>query len=99
MEKDCIDYAKGCEDCQRTGPIQHIPATPLDPIIKPQPFRGWAMDFVGKIVPSSNNEHTFIIVATDYFTKWVEAKALKSITSTAVITFIKQQIIHRFGIP
>ncbi|CAL8116177.1 unnamed protein product [Prunus armeniaca] len=94
MEKDCFNYAKGCEDCQRNGQIQHAPATLLNPIIKPRPFRGWAMDFVGKIVPSSSNEHAFIIVATDYFTKWVEAKALKSITSTAVITFIKQQIIH-----
>ncbi|CAL9004884.1 unnamed protein product [Prunus brigantina] len=99
MEKDCFNYAKGCEDCQRNGPIQHAPATLLNPIIKPRPFRGWAMDFIGKIAPSSSNEHTFIIVATDYFTKWVEAKALKTITSTAVITFIKQQIIHRFGIP
>ncbi|KAI5334156.1 hypothetical protein L3X38_024289 [Prunus dulcis] len=43
---------------------------PLNPIIKPRPFRGWAMDFVGKIAPSFSNEHTFtIIVATDYFTK------------------------------
>ncbi|BFG41093.1 hypothetical protein CerSpe_273670 [Prunus speciosa] len=98
MEKDCFDYAKRCEDCQRNGPIQHILVVPLNPIIKPRPFRGWNMDFVGKIMPSSSNEHTFIIVATDYFTKWVEAKALKSISSAAVITFIKKQIIHRFGI-
>lgn len=89
MEKDCFDYAKGSEDCQRNGSIQHILVVPLNPIIKPRPFRGWAMDFMGKIVPSSSNEHTFIIVATNYFTKWVEAKALKSISSAAVITFIK----------
>ncbi|CAL2230141.1 unnamed protein product [Prunus armeniaca] len=61
--------------------------------------RGRAMDFVGKIAPSSSNEYTFIIVVIDYFTKWVEAKELKSISSAAVITFIKQQIVHRFGIP
>ncbi|XP_021807646.1 uncharacterized protein LOC110751480 [Prunus avium] len=99
MEKDCFNYAKGCEDCQRNGPIQHLPAVPLNPIVKPRPFRGWAMDFVGKIVPSSSNEHTFIIVATDYFTKWVEASAVKSISSSVVIIFVKQHIIHRFGIP
>ncbi|XP_021819797.1 uncharacterized protein K02A2.6-like [Prunus avium] len=99
MEKGCFNYAKGCEDCQRNGPIQHVPAVPLNPIVKPRPFRGWAVDFVGKVVPSSSNEHTFIIVATDYFIKWVEASAVKSISSSVVITFIKQQIIHRFGIP
>lgn len=53
----------------------------------------------GFCVPSSSNAHNFIIVAIDYFTKWVEAKALKTISSAVVITFIKQQIIHRFGIP
>ncbi|CAL2272385.1 unnamed protein product [Prunus armeniaca] len=93
MEKDYFSYAKGCEDRQRNGPIQHALATFLNPIIKPRPLKGWAMDFVAKIVPNSSNEHTFIIVATNYFTKCVEA-----ITSAAVITFIKQQIIHRFGI-
>lgn len=70
----------------------------MNPIIKPRPFRGWAMEFVGKIMHSSSNEHTFIIIATNYFTKWVEAKALNTISSAAVITFIKQQIIHRFEI-
>ncbi|CAL9001661.1 unnamed protein product [Prunus brigantina] len=41
----------------------------------------------------------FIIVATDYFTKWVEAKPVKSTTSQEIITFIEEQIIQRFGIP
>ncbi|KAI5320951.1 hypothetical protein L3X38_040659 [Prunus dulcis] len=40
-----------------------------------------------------------IIVATDYFTKWVEAKPVRSTTSQEIITFIEEQIIERFGIP
>ncbi|CAL8169757.1 unnamed protein product [Prunus armeniaca] len=47
----------------------------------------------------SSQQHCFIIVATDYFTKWVEAKPVKSTTSQEIITFIKEQIIQRFGIP
>ncbi|CAL2265275.1 unnamed protein product [Prunus armeniaca] len=42
--------------------------------------------------------HCFIIVATDYFTKWVEAKPVKSTTSEEIITFIEEQIVHKYGI-
>ncbi|CAN6722847.1 unnamed protein product [Malus baccata var. baccata] len=57
--------------------------------------RGWAMDFIRQIYPASSKGHTFIIVATDYFTKWVEALAVKTITSTAVKKFIEIKILHR----
>ncbi|XP_050117714.1 uncharacterized protein LOC126595476 [Malus sylvestris] len=75
MEKDCKSYARGCEECQRHSHLQHVPSVPLNPVVKPWPFRGWAMDFIGHIYPASSKGHTFIIVAMDYFTKWVEASA------------------------
>ncbi|CAL9030631.1 unnamed protein product, partial [Prunus brigantina] len=75
------------------------PSVPMNPVVKPWPFRGWAMDLIGKIYPASNKQHCFIIVATDYFTKWVEAKPVKSTTSQEIIIFIEEQIIQRFGIP
>ena len=40
-----------------------------------------------------------MIVATDYFTKWVEAKAYKNVTEYEVIQFYKDMIIHKFGLP
>ncbi|XP_020410884.1 uncharacterized protein LOC109946696 [Prunus persica] len=57
------------------------------------------MDLNGKIYPASSKQHCFIIVATDYFTKWVEAKPVKSTTSQEIITFTEEQIVQRFGIP
>jgi hypothetical protein len=42
---------------------------------------------------------SFVLVATDYFTKWTEAVALKNMTHKEVIEFITEYIIHRFGIP
>ncbi|KAI5316862.1 hypothetical protein L3X38_036569 [Prunus dulcis] len=98
MMKDCINYSKGCEACQRHGLIQQAPSVAMNPVVKPWPFRGWAMDLISKIYPTSNKQHCFIIVATDYFTKWVEAKPVKSTTSQEIITFIEEQIIQRFGI-
>jgi ribonuclease HI len=38
--EDCFEYYKGCQDCQRFGNIQRVPASTLNPIIKPWPFRG-----------------------------------------------------------
>ncbi|XP_008244306.1 PREDICTED: uncharacterized protein LOC103342460 [Prunus mume] len=99
MMKDCIEYSKECEACRKHGPIQQAPLTPMNPIVKPWPFRGWAMDLIGKTYPASSKHHYFIIVATNHFTKWVKAKPIKSTTSQEIITFIEEQIVHRFGIP
>jgi hypothetical protein len=71
----------------------------LHPIIKPWSFHGWTLDFVGQIHPSSSKGHRFVLVATDYFTKWTEAVLLKYMTHREVINFISKHIIHRFGIP
>nr|XP_028945639.1 uncharacterized protein LOC114819982 [Malus domestica] len=99
VEKDCKSYARGCEECQRHEPLQHVPSVPLNPVVKPWPFRGWAMDFIGHIYPASSKGHTFIIVATDYFTKWVKASTVKTITSATVKKFIETKILQRFGVP
>ncbi|XP_035834295.1 uncharacterized protein LOC118482752 [Helianthus annuus] len=58
----------------------------------------WGIDMVGPF-PEAPGAVKFIIVAVDYFTKWVEAKALASTTSAVVKRFIWEQIICRFGLP
>ncbi|CAL1407787.1 unnamed protein product [Linum trigynum] len=88
---DCVAYAKGYEACQRHSPVQRAPAVDLKSIIKPRPFYGWAMDLIGMIYPPSSKKHVFIILATDYFTKWVEAKPLKVANQEEVISFIQGQ--------
>ncbi|XP_008370554.1 uncharacterized protein [Malus domestica] len=57
------------------------------------------MDFIGQVHPASNKGHTFIIVAMDYFTKWVESSAVKTITSATVKKFIETKILHIFEVP
>jgi hypothetical protein len=59
----------------------------------------WGLDFIGKIHPPSTKGHCFVIVATDYFTKWTEVIPLKNMTHKEVTGFIMEHIIHRFGIP
>ena len=57
------------------------------------------MDLIGKVRPTSKKKNCFVIMATDYFTNWVEAKAYKNVTENDVIRFIKEMMIHRFGLP
>jgi hypothetical protein len=71
MLEDCFEYYKGCQDCEKFGNIQRVPASALNPIIKPWPFRGWGIDLIGQINPPSSKGHTFVILATDYFTKCI----------------------------
>ena len=99
MLEDCFQYYKGCQDCQKFGNIQIAPASAMHPIVKPWPFRGWAIDIIGQIFPSTSKGHRFILAATDYFTKWVEAVPLKNVTAKEAISFVSEHIVHRFGIP
>ena len=59
----------------------------------------WGIDMIGAIEPKASNEHRFILVAIDYFTKWVEATSYSSVTRNVVIRFIKKEIICRYGLP
>ena len=76
-----------------------VPTSVMNPIIKPWPFRGWAMDMIGQINPPSSKGHQWVLAVMDYFTKWVEAVPMRSVASKDVISFVKEHIIHRVGIP
>jgi IS30 family transposase len=60
---------------------------------------GWGIDLIGQINPPSSKGHKFVLLATDYFTKWVEAISLKKVTSENMVELVKEYIIYRFGIP
>jgi len=97
--EDCFKYYRGCQQCQKFGPVQLAPASALNPIIKPCPFRGWGLDMIEQVNPPTSKGHKWILAAMDYFTKWVEAVPMKTVTAGDVVRFVKEHIIHKFGIP
>ncbi|XP_021761060.1 uncharacterized protein LOC110725897 [Chenopodium quinoa] len=57
------------------------------------------MDAIGLIKPRSSAQHEYTLTATDYFTKWIEVQALKSLNARAVILLLEEKIFTRYGIP
>ena len=62
------------------------------------PFVSWEIDIIEPIEPKASNEHQFILVAVDHFTKWVEAITSKAVTKKVVVDFFHSNIICQFGI-
>eukprot|EP00253_Pinus_taeda_P016483 PITA_16483 len=71
---------------------------PMQPQVTFEPFEKWGMDFVGPINPPSKQKQ-YIIVFTDYLTKWVETKAIKVATEEKVAEFLRENLFYISGIP
>nr|XP_027093668.1 uncharacterized protein LOC113714071 [Coffea arabica] len=99
MERDCIDFVRRCIKCQVHGDIIRVPPTELHNMIAPWPCSMWGMDVIGTIDSPASNGHRFILVAIEYFTKWVEAESFKHVTKKVVTNFLRDHIIWRFGVP
>jgi hypothetical protein len=99
MMDDCVKYQKGCMACQRFRNTQLAPTSVMNSIMKPWLFRGWGLDCIGEIHPESPKGQQFILVATDYFTRWTKAVPLRNMTYQEVISFVHEHIIYQFGIP
>eukprot|EP00253_Pinus_taeda_P029333 PITA_29333 len=69
---------------------------PMQPQVTFEPFEKWGMDFVGPINPPSK-QRQYIIVCTDYLTKWAEKKAIKVVTREKVAEFLRENIFYKFG--
>jgi len=63
-----------------------------------KPFEKWGMDFAGPINPPPRQK-SYIIVCTDYLTKWAEMKAIKVAIEEEVVEFLRENIFYKFGYP
>lgn len=71
---------------------------PLQPQMTLDPFKKWGMDFIEPTDPSSGQKK-YIILCTDYLTKWVEEKEVKETTKQKVIEFLWNNILYKFFFP
>eukprot|EP00253_Pinus_taeda_P033421 PITA_33421 len=88
-----------CDWCQRFEGKQQLKSLPLKPIHAKGHFQKWGLDFIGEINPHSSGQHRWILVATDYFTKWIEAIPTRKADHNVVKKFLTENIFTRFGCP
>ena len=76
-----------CDVCQRFGNVIHVPTGTLHSVTSLCPFYKWGIDVVGPL-PLATGQRKFMLVATNYFTKWAEADAYAQIKPTQLIQFV-----------
>lgn len=99
MEVDYYNFVRRCHKCQIFSDKIHVPRTPLNVLTYPWPFSMWGMDTIDIIEPKDSNGLNFILVAIDYFTKWVEVASYANVTRQVVTRFIKKEITCNYGVP
>nr|GEY55503.1 reverse transcriptase domain-containing protein [Tanacetum cinerariifolium] len=94
--RDAQDLVKTCDICKRQGKISQRDEMPQNSIQVCKIFDAWGIDFIGPFLSSRWNK--YILVAVDYLSKWVEAKALLTNDARVVCKFLKN-LFARFGTP
>nr|GEZ46150.1 reverse transcriptase domain-containing protein [Tanacetum cinerariifolium] len=94
--KDAFEIVKRCDSCQRQGRVSQKHEMPQNFIQICEIFDVWSIDLMGPFRSSKGNK--YILVAVDYLSKWVEAKALPTNDARVVIRFLKS-LFSRFGTP
>jgi hypothetical protein len=89
---------RSCEACQKFSPRSGSPSQFTKLITHTWPLQRWGLDIVGPL-PTAQGNLKFTFVAVEYFTKWIEARAVSTITSKTAQKFFWQNIVCCFGVP
>ena len=98
MQKEAQEYVKKCDQCQRFALNIHQPGGILNPLSSPWPFAQWGLYIMGPFSKAMGNKR-YLLVGTDYFTKWVKAEPLANIRDVDAKRFVWKNIVTWFGIP
>ena len=96
---DTYKQVSTCHECQVFEGKRKLLPLPLKPVSVEAPFQKWDLDFIGETNPTSSGHHRWILIATDYFTKWIEAIPTRQATNVIIIEFLLNNILSRFGCP
>ncbi|GKB64631.1 reverse transcriptase domain-containing protein [Tanacetum coccineum] len=98
MHKDTKELIQKCEACQIYSSVPRKPKQEMTSIMSAWPFSKWGIDIVGPFLTAPGGA-IFLVLAIDYFTKWVKVKPLVSTTGRHMEKFVWEHIVCRFGRP
>jgi len=89
------EFVRNCPRCQKANPSNKAPPATLHPIKVSHIFHRWGIDFVGPLKETASGKK-YILVATEYVTKWAEVKAVAQKSAQTVHKFL-MKLVFRFG--
>lgn len=98
LRRDAQDFVKKCHSCQIYGNVRRLPSIRQTLVAISWPFDMWGIDLMGKF-PRAKSGFEYLVVAVDYFFKWIEAKPLVHPTKNNVFNFFYDHVLCRFGVP
>ncbi|XP_015949271.1 uncharacterized protein LOC107474180 [Arachis duranensis] len=90
MMEDSKKFVKKCVKCQENANFHRTPASELSLLMSSRPFAQWGVDLLGPF-PVGLGQVKYLIVAINYYTKWIEAEPLASISSSNCRKFMWRQ--------
>nr|XP_017250520.1 PREDICTED: uncharacterized protein LOC108221132 [Daucus carota subsp. sativus] len=97
IHQDSVEFVKKCKNCQLFSNVPRVSPVLPSSVLSPIPFAVWGIDIMGPF-PRAKGDLRYLLVSIDYMTKWVEAKAMRTINQQDVIRFM-DNILMRFGLP
>ena len=98
LQRDVRHYVAGCEKCQKSkGPLKK-PRAPMQIVGASRPMERIATDILGEL-PITDKGNRYILVVSDYYTKWTEAFSMPNMEARTVADIIVREVVSRFGVP
>jgi len=88
-------FVRGCPRCQKANPLNKPPPATLHPVAVGSIFHRWGIDLIGPLAETSKG-NKYIVVATEYLSRWPEAKAIPDKSAESVHAFLLG-LVYRFG--
>ena len=97
-ESDTTVWVRECRECQRRNPPQVTQQAPLESIVSRYPFKKLSWDIMEPL-PQTSSGNKYIVIVTDFFSKWVEAFPVKSTDAETLASLLVTEIVCRYGVP
>ncbi|VDI05326.1 Hypothetical predicted protein [Mytilus galloprovincialis] len=98
LQADVRAYVAGCDKCAMRKTPTKKKRAPMAIVETSSPMERLATDILGEL-PETENGNRYILVVSDYYTKWTESFPMPNMEASTVVKIIVEEVIARFGVP